>query len=746
MTQSVQPKRAEAVIVGGGVVGCALAYALVKGGMRDVVLLERDRLGCGTTWHSAANIAMLDASSASYVDFYARNMDLFKRLADETGQEVGWRQTGRLQFATNERRVRALRHVQAVAKAHGLAWDWVQPEAARERLPIIATEGLLGALWAPTVGRVNATDLLAAYAKAVRAQGATILEGTPLRAIGRTGGRISAVETDKGTIETPRVIDCAGLWAPQVARLVGVELPIHANEHFYILTKAFEGIYKDMPSFRDADALIYGREEVGGLLLGCFETRAKPLPVEALPADFSFGLLPDDWDQFLPYMHAAIARIPGLEQAEVKILLNGPESFTPDGRFIGGAVPEVPGFFVLAGMNSSGVNNSAGSARALAQLILTGQSDLDLSPFSPTRFAAFHARPDWLRERISEAPGYLYGYVRPYRDFETGRNLRLGPLHHRLQAAGASFHSVMGWERPSDFGDLEGEIGALESGVALADQGAATRLELSGPDAAAIIAERLGGLTLAVGACAVALAPAPRGVESLLLVARSGAERFLILGEASRETADRLLLAPEGRQAQLLPRHSSLAQLQLAGPRAGALLSGLLGGPAPAPGAFRKVTIGGAGVKLLCHPWSGDFLLLTASEYANHLADRLEAATPMPRWVGQTALEARRIALRLPALGSEVGPLQPGGTAGLEQGADGAWRPRANRGLVGGSVAAQPYGGEPLWSGGKVIGWVTSTGPRRAEGRAAFLALAALATGPVTMALEGDELPVQIGG
>ncbi|HKY95520.1 MAG TPA: FAD-dependent oxidoreductase, partial [Kiloniellales bacterium] len=534
---TVQPRRAKAVVVGGGVVGSALAYALQQQGWNEIVLIERDRLGCGTTWHSAANIAMLDASSPAYVEFYKRNMDLFRRLQEETGQEVGWRQTGRLQLATNEKRARSLKHIQAVAASHGLAWDWVAPDAVRERLPIMSTQGLVGALWTPTVGRVNPADLVAAYSKAVRAKGGAILEHTPLRAIQRQNGRVVGVETDKGSIESPVVIDSAGLWAPQVAAMVGVALPIHANEHFYVLTRPFEGIYKDMPSFRDADALIYGREEVGGLLLGCFETRAKPLPVESLPADFSFGLLPDDWDQFEPYMTSAIHRIPGLETAEVKILLNGPESFTPDGRFIGGAVPEVPGFYVLAGMNSSGVNNSAGSARALAQLIVHGKSDLDLSPFSPTRFAPFHARKDWLSERISEAPGYLYGYLRPQRDFETGRNLRLGPLHHRLAAAGAQFRSVMGWEHPTGFGDLEGEIAALERGAGLADGSAATRLALDGPGAAALLSERLGGLALAVGACGWAIAPAQRGVESLLLVARLAENRFLLLGEAERETA-----------------------------------------------------------------------------------------------------------------------------------------------------------------------------------------------------------------
>ena len=740
---TVQPRRAKAVVVGGGVVGCALAYALQQQGWNEVVLLERDRLGCGTTWHSAANIAMLDASSPAYVDFYARNMDLFRRLEEETGQNVGWRQTGRLQLATNEKRARTLRHIRAVAASYNLAWDWVAPDAVRERLPIMSTQGLVGALWTPTVGRVDPAGLVAAYGKSVRAKGGVVMEHTPIRAINRQHGRVTGVETDKGTIETDVVIDSAGLWAPQVAKLVGVDLPIHANEHFYVLTKAFDGIYKDMPSFRDADALIYGREEVGGLLLGCFETRAKPLPVEALPADFSFGLLPDDWDQFEPYMTSAIERIPGLETAEVKILLNGPESFTPDGRFIGGAVPEVPGFYVLAGMNSSGVNNSAGSARALAQLIVTGKSDLDLSPFSPTRFAPFHAAPSWLSERISESPGYLYGYVRPNRDFETGRNLRLGPLHHRLAAQGAQFGSHMGWERPTGFGDLEGEIAALETGVALADGTAATRLILTGPDAAALLAERLGGLHLEAGTCGWAIAPSARGVDSALLVARLAEDRFLIVGAATRETADRLLLTPAGGQrAQLTAQHSGLAQFTLAGPELGLVLASL-GVSAPALGAVQETTVGGASVTLLCDPWTAHVLLLTPTEFAHHLADKLEAATPRPRWVGEAALDARRIALRLPSLGHELGPLRSAGTSGLARNADGSWRPDPASLLLG-HVAGEPYGGEPLWCNDAVLGWVSSVGARRADGRTAFLVLAQQPTGAVEMDLEGARLPVAI--
>ena len=744
MTLNMQslPARADAVVIGGGIVGSAMIQALAQRGMRDVVLLERDRLGSGTTWHSAANIALIDVSAKAYMDFYAHNMAMFARLPEETGQEVGWRNTGRVQIATNEARVRALKHTQAVGQARGFTSEWIGPDEVKRRLPILSVDGVIGGLWTPTVGRVNATDLIAALAKSARSKGAMVVEHAPVRAIHLDDGAVSSVETEKGTIKTRRVINCAGLWAGEIARLVGVSLPIYANEHFYILTKPFPGIFRDMPSFRDSDALIYGREDVGGLLLGCFETRAKPIAVHDLPKDFSFGLLPDDWEQFEPYMIAAINRIPALEQAEIKMLLNGPESFTPDGRFLAGPLPEVPGFYVLTGMNSAGVNNALGSARAMAALVSGDSDPIDLSPFSPTRFAAFHSRPAWLSERISEAPGQLYSVGRIAREFTTGRNLRLSPLHDRLTKAGAQFRQVMGWERPTDFGDIAAEFRAVQSGVGLYDETSASRFAIKGRRAEDLVAYVFGRLSLDIGECETAVAPSPGGgAVSVMTVARLSEQSYLAIGEADRETADRVLLHPsDSEDATCEALHSAMAQLRLQGPKADELLTWATGVAPPAAGQCGAACIGGAEVVILCEPWGEAFILLTSSEFASYVTARLFAAPAGfgPTWVGERAIEASRITDGIPRLGRELNSGVVVEKSGLRSSGVGRYRPAAD-GLLKGKVRGEIVGGEPLWSEGSSIGFVTSASAA-IDGEAFFMAPVIETSGPVTLNLEGNWL------
>ena len=747
MNAGTMPSKADAVVIGGGVVGAAMLYGLVEQGLKDVVLVERDRLGCGTTWHSAANIALIDVSTYAFLDFYLYNMELFSRLAEETGQEVGWRKTGRVQMATNEARVRALKHTQAVAHARGVESTWIGPNEVRQRLPILRVDDLIGGLWTPTVGRVNATDFIAALSKSARSRGAVVMEQARVRNIGLKDGAVSSVETDRGTICTSRVINCAGLWAPQIARMVGVDLPIHANEHFYILTKAFPGIFKDMPSFRDSDACIYGREEVDGLLLGCFEDRAKPIAIEALPDDFSFGLLPDDWEQFEPYMMAAIHRIPALQDAEVKMLLNGPENFTPDGRFLAGPIHRVPGFYVLAGMNSAGVNNAAGSARALAEMIVGKPVRVDLSSFSPERFLPFHSRPGWLRDRVSEAPGYLYSIGRVPREFRTGRNVRRSPFHGRLAAAGAAFGQVMGWERPVTVKGLAEEMRVMRRGAGLADCTAAARWRLEGAGAAALVKRIFGGLKLQDGECEVGLVPSGGGgVGSAMLVARLG-EEFIVVGDAAREPIDTLLLRPQsGEVARLVPCHSRFAALALQGATAEDVMLWLgKAGTPPRPGEAALLFVGGAEVAVLRHPWTGAFLLLMATEYAEHVADQLLNAPPDLGigWVGAAVLEFDRIERGIPSVDHELVGSVPPPLSGLKETGTGRFRPAPGHGLLRGSVAGELGGGEPIWSDGAFVGLVSSASPSL-DGRSMLLAHMPSPGRSVTLNLEGTELAVEM--
>ncbi|MGF7163437.1 4-methylaminobutanoate oxidase (formaldehyde-forming) [Rhodoligotrophos appendicifer] len=745
MTSETLPEKADAVVIGGGVVGAAMLHALVECGLRDVLLIERDQLGSGTTWHSAANIALIDVSTRAFLDFYSYNMELFGRLTAETGQEVGWRRTGRVQMATNDDRVRALKHTQAVARARGVESTWIGPEEIKNRLPILNVDDLIGGLWTPTVGRVNATDFIAALSKSARSRGAVVVENAPVTSIHRSGGAVCAVETARGTVQTTRVINCAGLWAPQIAEMVGVRLPIYANEHFYILTKPFPGVFRDMPSFRDSDGLIYGREDGDGLLLGCFETLAKPIAIEALPKDFAFGLLPEDWDQFEPYMVEAIKRIPALESAEVKMLLNGPESFTPDGRFIAGPVAEVPGFYVLAGMNSAGVNNAAGSSLALAQMILGIPNPTDLSPFSPTRFAPFHSRPSWLRERVSEAPGNLYSIGRVQKEFESGRNLRRSPFHCRLHAAGAVHRAVMGWERPVSVRDLAAEMKTLAEGAGLSDTTSCSRYMIEGAAAEALVTRIFGGLTLQPGECDMGLIQSrAMGVESMMLVDRISADRYVAIGEATRETADALLLRPEATEAVTVrEHHSSLAALTLQGPRAVEVIQVLTKASLP-EGTSSTHEIGGAEVRIMRHPWTGAVILLMASEYANYVADQLLASSADVQWIGESALEADRIRKAIPRLGRElVASILPtqSGVKSLDRG---RFRPALDHGLLRGSVAGRLAGGEPLWANDTCIGFVSSASAL-VDGRSWFLALTSVVPETVSLDLEGDLLQVDLG-
>lgn len=728
------PATADVVIVGGGVVGASVAYHLAQAGVGKVVLLERDRLGCGTSWHSAANIAIVDVSARAFIDFYTYSRELFSALEEDTGQAVGWRETGRIQIATNDRRLDTLRHVKAVADANGVAAEIVDSQEVKRHLPILRTDDIIGALWTPSTGRVNATDLIAAYAKAARKHRAVILERVPVLAIERNGAGIAAVITPAGRVATRTVVNCAGLWAPKISEMLGVRLPIYANEHFYILTKPFAGIRSDMPAFRDSDAAIYGREEVGGLLLGCFEKRAKPIDVDALPEDFSFALLPEDWDQFEPYMMAALHRIPELQDAEVKMLLNGPESFTPDGKFLLGACGGVEGYYVLAGMNSSGVNFSAGAGRGLAELISGAAPSYDLTPFDPNRFARFHSNRDWLRERIAETPGFFYGLGGPRTDYETGRRLRRSPLHALLEARGMRFASVAGWEQPdlllregdSETDAREREWRALTSAVALFDLTAAGRFLLPWTQLRNSVGSHGVWDGLKPEQCrSVIIADDRGGGRTRALVTRLDSTMALVTVDAQREAIDASLFSAS-RQAGLDPAGlptSGFAQILIAGPAAANLLTALAPEVAElSPGCGAPFDSGGVEGFAVRLSDSGHWLFTLHAEFACYAYERLESAASALGGgaVGRRTIELDRILRAIPSVGREIVPTIP--VAALDTGSPPGQYPR----LISAWSDVPLAGGEPLKEidgRGKdaYVGFVTSAAVLP-DGRTALMA------------------------
>jgi len=751
MTTEDLPRSADVVVIGGGVIGASTAYHLAATGIGRVVLLERDRLGCGTSWHSAANIAIVDASERAYIDFYNYALETFAFLEEDTGQVTGWRKTGRVQVATNQERVASLRHIVAVAEANGVPAEIIDANEANRRLPILRTDDVLCALWTPSTGRVNVTDLIVAYARAARKRGAIVVEQAPVVNIELEKNSIAAVATPAGRIATPRIVNCAGLWAPKVAEMVGVRLPIHANEHFYFLTKPFEGIRGDMPSFRDADAAIYGREEVGGLLLGCFEKRAKPIAVDSLPAEFSFSLLREDWDQFEPYMHAALHRIPGLQHAEVKMLLNGPESFTPDNRFLLGPVEGVEGFYVLAGMNSAGVNFSPGAGRGLAELITGRPPFCDITPFSPQRFARFQSNADWLRERIAEAPGHLYSVGRVAPDYETGRRLRRSPLHALLEARGMRFSSALGWERPDlGMGDNENEAEALSrewqwirEAVALYDSTAAGRFLTDWVRLCESL-DRAGAALPDVEPrqCSVVYIPtAYGGGRARALVKRLDEELVLVTVDAECEAADAALFGIS-RQGGIDPAAlapSGLAQIVVAGPKTADLLDRLLPEIVGlAAGALASIDLAGAEGVAARLPDSDHWLLTLHAEYAAAAFEHLAAAAAKLGGgpIGRRTMECDRVLRAMPVVGHEILPtipvevLEPVTPAAKDQ-------PR----LVAAWADLPLLGGEPLWSDGSPVGFVTSAA-NLPDGRHALIGFLSRAVGELQVASEGRRAAV----
>ncbi|MGI9415064.1 MAG: FAD-dependent oxidoreductase, partial [Hyphomicrobiales bacterium] len=410
MTKSL-PSQASVVVIGGGVIGCSTLYHLARAGVRDAVLLERKQVTCGTTWHSAAQVRQL-RSTNNLTQLIKYSTELYASLEEETGQATGWTRTGSLSVATNPDRLTHIKRQAALARLFDVEADIIGPMEAAELWPMMRADDIVGAVYSPNDGRVNPSDLCAALVKGARANGAQVFEDTAVIDFDIREGRVHGVRTAAGTIYCDKVVNCAGLWGRQIGAMAGVSVPLYACEHFYLLTRPIEGLGNHMPTLSDHDGHLYIRDEVGGLLAGCFEPKAKPLPLEDLPKDFAFDLLNEDWNHFEPMMLNAIHRIPALETAEVKTLLNGPESFTPDGAFLLGEAPEVDGFFVGCGMNSVGVASGGGVGKALAEWVISGEQPMDLASVDIRRFAHFHSVENFLRARIPEELGlhYAVGY------------------------------------------------------------------------------------------------------------------------------------------------------------------------------------------------------------------------------------------------------------------------------------------------------------------------------------------------
>ena len=416
--------------------GCSTLYHLSKFGA-DAILLERNKLTSGTTWHSAAQVRAL-RSSQNLTRMIQYSVDLYSQLEAETGQSVGWIQEGSLSLATNPDRLTLIRRQEALAHAYGIEARSISPGEAKERWPLMNADDVIGAVWSPEDGRVSPSDVCAALVKGAKSLGARIFEDTGVSGILTENGRIKGVETTQGTVMCDAIALCTGLWSREVGAMAGAEVPLLACEHFYLLTKPVEGIKGNLPTLSDHDNYLYIRDDSGGLLVGCFEPMGKPIAHGVLDESFEFGLLPEDWDHFEPMMMGALNRLPALENAEVKMLLNGPESFTPDGSFMLGETAETKGLFLGCGMNSMGVAAGGGAGMNLAHQIVHGHTAYDLSEADAKRFAPVFNSVEHLMARAPEILGTHYVIPYPGRQLKTARNLRHLPLHDRYKEAGAN--------------------------------------------------------------------------------------------------------------------------------------------------------------------------------------------------------------------------------------------------------------------------------------------------------------------
>jgi len=498
--------RRRVVIIGGGVIGTSVAYHLAHLGETDVALIEQGHLSGGTTWHAAGLVGQLRASESG-TRLVQYSTQLYDRLEAETGLATGFKRCGGVTVARTQDRLRQLLRTAATAEAYDLECEIIDAEQARERYPIMRTDDLLGAIWLPGDATVNPTDLTQSLAKGARLKGVEILEQTRVLDVATASGRVSGVITDRGRIEAEIVVNCAGQWAKSIGAMVGVTVPLHSAEHFYVVTEAIDGVRRDLPILRDPDGYTYVKEEVGGLVVGGFEPDAKPwVAPDQIPYPFEFQLLEEDWEHFGVLMDSAVHRLPVLERSGIKKFYNGPESFTPDNQFVLGEAPQVRNFFVAAGFNSVGIATAGGAGKALAEWIVAGEPQSDLSGVDIRRFAAFNGNNQWLHDRVGEVLGLHYAVPWPNREHESARPFRRSPIYAELKAAGAVFGSKMGWERVNVFAPpgerpvldytwdkprwLEwsnAEQRATRTAAAVFDQTSFGKLLIKGRDAAAVL-------------------------------------------------------------------------------------------------------------------------------------------------------------------------------------------------------------------------------------------------------------------
>ena len=748
------PKQAQVVIIGGGIIGCSVAYHLTKRGWKDVVLLERKQLTCGTTWHAAGLVAQLRATQ-NLTRLAQYTTGLYETLEAETGQATGYQQRGSLSIATNEARFEELKRGASMAHCFGLEVDVITPAQAQEMWPLMNIDDVIGAVHLPKDGQTNPIDTTQALAKGAKMGGASIFEGVKVTGVQTHNGRVTGVSTDQGDITAEYVVNCGGLWARDIGKMAGVDVPLHGAEHFYIVTEPMAGMTSDLPVLRDPDGCAYYKEDAGKLLLGAFEPQAKPWGMDGIPEDFSFDQLPDDWQHFEPILEDALKRLPALSEAGIQLFFNGPESFTPDDRYHLGEAPELDNFFIAAGFNSIGIQSAGGAGKVLADWIVDGHPPMDLWDVDIRRTLPFQANPNYLHDRTTEGLGLLFAMHWPFRQFETARSARLSPLHERLKEKNACFGELAGWERPNWFapqgvdpayqhsygrqnwfGFTAGEHKAVREDIGLFDQSSFTKFLVQGKDAEKTL-NRICANNIAVPIGKMVYTQwlnMRGGIEADLTVTRVSEDAFLIVSTPATQTRDLSWLRrniPDDAHVFVTDMTSAYAVIGLMGPQSRPLLESLSGedlSNAAFPFATsREMDIGYARVRASRITYVGElgWELYIPTEFAVPVYDRILAARPDITHAGFHAMNGLRLEKAYRHWGHDITdedtPLESGlgfavawdkqgGFTGrdalLRQKDTGIQKRLVQFALT--DPAPLLYHNEPIWRDGKQVGYLTS--------------------------------------
>ena len=688
------PASSKTIIVGGGIIGCSTAYHLAQMG-QEVLLLEKAALTSGSTWHAAGLVGQL-RSNANITQLLGYSIDLYDRLEAETGLATGWKMNGGLRLACNQERWTEVKRQATTAHSFGLDMQLLTPQEAQDLWPLMDISDVVGAAFLPTDGQASPSDITQALAKGARAKGAQLTENLPVTEILIEKGQITGVRTPEGDVACEKLVLCCGQWTRDLAKTIGVTVPLVSVEHQYMITEPF-GVPSNLPTLRDPDRLTYYKEEVGGLIMGGYEPNGIPWAQNGIPDPFDFQLLDSNFDHFEQLIELSLPRVPQLETVGVKQLINGPESFTPDGNFVLGEAPEMRNVFIGAGFNAFGIASGGGAGMALAEWVANGQPPYDLWAVDIRRFGRPHTDIEWVRARTLEAYGKHYTMAWPSEEHDSGRPCRRSPLYDTLKNAGAVFGEKLGWERPNWFAEpgeeardiytfgrpnWHGPVGrehkAAREAAVLFDQTSFAKFHLQGPDAEDalqwIAANRV---DKSVGSIVYTqMLNDQGGIECDLTCVRTGHDSYYIVTGTGYATHDFDWIKrniPKGLNAQLVDVTSSNAVLSLFGPKARDILAAVTKDDVSNTGhpfaSAKQVGIAGCPVLAMRITYVGElgWELHLPTEYAATVYDALHAAGAEHglRNAGYRAIETLRLEKGYRAWSSDIGPDHTPDEAGL---------------------------------------------------------------------------------